>query len=304
MYTLYVLGAVEAICDLPVHHVSAVCTQYTEVFTLHRTQFSRWFVRRNPRTYKTLSRTCTRQFSQRINRGHLLEQVPVLRCLLLRLEEVTGNRKRRGRELPALTGQTQGVTASQPPVPTAEETLILGPPQTAPSQRPPAMFPIGASPSQSLPQLPGKGTPEPTRRVYTQTAVKAQVTAVEPALSHEVGHGIFLKLLQLKGASMDWKAPPVSGPTELGYLKALKRRLSTKLDEMHPTVQAQKLHNQDEQPRCAEGAARSCKCPRPHRNHTGVPDLRSAMKAVHTQHNFSWRSSQNYTQLHGDIYFG
>ena len=81
------------------YHVSAMCTQETVVMVLAKVHFERLFKRRNPRTVRHLARVLELQLIRRSLKPNILLSVPLLKCFIYRLQEVSGERKQ-GEETP------------------------------------------------------------------------------------------------------------------------------------------------------------------------------------------------------------
>jgi len=85
-------GDVEFLADLSTYHVTAVCTLNTTVMALRRTHFERLFVKRNADTVTRMRRHVTEQLSARTSRPHLARQLPLFRCVIEQLNQLTTNR--------------------------------------------------------------------------------------------------------------------------------------------------------------------------------------------------------------------
>ena len=96
---LSVAGDVEFVLGLAHYHVAAMCTQETVVMVLTKVHFERLFKRRNPRTVRHLARVLELQLIRRSLKPNILLSVPLLKCFIYRLQEVSGERKQ-GEETP------------------------------------------------------------------------------------------------------------------------------------------------------------------------------------------------------------
>lgn len=94
-----IAGDVEFVLNLAHYHTSAMCTQETTVMVLTKVHFERLFKRRNPRTVKNLARVLELQLVRRSLKPNILLSVPLIKCFIYRLQEVSGERKQ-GEETP------------------------------------------------------------------------------------------------------------------------------------------------------------------------------------------------------------
>ena len=92
-------GDVEFVLNLGHYHTSAMCTQETTVMVLAKVHFERLFKRRNPRTVRQLARVLELQLVRRSLKPNIILSVPLLKCFIYRLQEVSGERKQ-GEETP------------------------------------------------------------------------------------------------------------------------------------------------------------------------------------------------------------
>ena len=85
---LYITGDVELLVGLDKYHATAVSTcQETIVFKLHKVQFNRYFVKRNPETVSEMTKNLGMQMPRRIEREHIKKYVPLLQCIMVSLDE-------------------------------------------------------------------------------------------------------------------------------------------------------------------------------------------------------------------------
>ena len=96
---LSIAGDVEFVLNLAHYHAAATCTQETVVMVIGKVHFERLFKRRNPRTVRHLARVLELQLIRRALKPNILLSVPLLKCFIYRLQEVSGNRKQ-GEETP------------------------------------------------------------------------------------------------------------------------------------------------------------------------------------------------------------
>ena len=91
----YITGDVEFLLDLKVSHSTAICTQASKFFYIHRAIFDRLFRKKNPHTLKIMSKTMGMQFLKRTTRTKLNQDVPLLKYMTCKIQELNGERTAR-----------------------------------------------------------------------------------------------------------------------------------------------------------------------------------------------------------------
>ena len=105
----YFSGDAEFLLELDKYHGTAVCTQETSTFMLHKAHFDRLFRRRNPLSVKTLLKILELKLIRRAHEG-VIHKVPLFKCLLLRAHDIMGisiRQRLREREDPVLCAEME-----------------------------------------------------------------------------------------------------------------------------------------------------------------------------------------------------
>ena len=92
MYEIF-SGDIELLLGFPVHHATATCSRETTIMSLHRNHFERLFRKRNPNSLNDMMQNLETQLMVRCMKHNILESVPLMRCLLFKVQESKGKRK-------------------------------------------------------------------------------------------------------------------------------------------------------------------------------------------------------------------
>ena len=224
-------GDIEFLLNIGKYHVTSKCTHQTDVLWIHKAHFERLFRRRNAHCLKDMFRTVALQLTGRTSREGLLKRAPFFRCLILKLQEVNGERSRPKEEeasnLPHVNNDN--VLTRQR---SYSEMGHRSPEVLRRSVRTQAALPDSAMfKSPQMPSMnPSHFTPitvsAPNGR---QDSSKSDITFVERPLSNP-REGIFVKLMHMSNPEVTPSHLAID-EEEFEYLSQLRRRIAKEFQD-------------------------------------------------------------------------
>ena len=249
------------ILDMEKYFATAKCVRKTSVYWIHKDQFTRLFKRKNPHTLKPMAKTLAMLMQNRSSREGLVIKVPLLKCMMWKLQEMSGpnKRKRTGRDdenslsllsdieqtgnSPRTRPKSMHSNSSLPTMRRGSSTYSISSFRSAPFPLP-SDNPMFAK-SARLAANPANGS----ALVYSMPNIKAAENRTQTGFSQErhflsKGDGIYLKLMQVGNPKLNRKHLDIDDE-ELEYLIALRRRMTRKLEDFNPFSNLEKLYGND-----------------------------------------------------------
>ena len=246
-------GDTEQLLGLDKYLATAKCTQESSVYWIHKEYFDRLFRKKNPGTLKPMAKTLCMLMKNRAARESLASRVPLLKCLIFKLQEMTG-------EIKPKTKKDQEEENPLAMIPESHTALLRGKAGYSVKSFPimrrgSAHYSVSSFRSAQLPSSSGGylgagrsvlghpgglvySMPNPlTAAAMQQQHQQQQQQQTEgqqvPERPSNRRDGIFLKLMQVGNMSLNRKHLDIE-EDELQYLISLRRRIARQMEEFHP----------------------------------------------------------------------
>ena len=238
------------VLDIPKYFATAKCTKVTSVYWIHKDQYVRLFRKKNPHSLKPMAKTLAMLMQSRSGRDSLVTKIPLLKCVIWKLQEISGQIKRirvkKEEESPLLLlPETVGSSSlSRPKSHTSNRSVLT-------TRGDSESYSVSSFRSAHLPVLSDKATFTRSTAlgggsglVYSMPNLKrndAERAHTAHRHSFGKGDGIYMKLLQVGNPNLNRKHLDI-GDDELEYLISLRRRMARKLEEFHPNSRLDELY--------------------------------------------------------------